>query len=170
MRTFFHHLSYPDGCLPESLTSFISCWKVCPTLPFQTAMDPPLAFPNLLPFLIIPHNSYHYLTHYCRHLFILVSLHWNIISMKAEFFCLLFTVESTSHTKVSSTCCYSINICERMNEHTEYNCIVCKTSCFSMCLQSVLRGWWCLMQSVDTNWICSCLATAVILSFMKYRC
>lgn len=107
------------------------------------------------------HRTCHHLTHYCRHLFILISSHWNIISMRAGIFVHGCIYHPYHPYPVSGTCSCSINIWEWMSEHTEHNHIGCKTSYFSMCLQSVLWGWWCFIQNVYTNWICPCLAAAV---------
>lgn len=104
------------------------------------------------------HRTCHHLTHSCRYPFILISSHWNIISMRVGIFvhgCIYHAYKGIRHL-------FLLHKYLRMNEWTYWTQPYwVKTSYFSMCLQSVLWCWWCFIQNVYTNWICPSLAAAV---------
>lgn len=122
----FSLLKYPDSYLPVSLTAFKSCSKICLALFVFTISDCPGPSPGIS----YPPSPLLFSIAVTSVCFGLSSLEYNL--HEGRDLCLLFTVVSTVLIKVSGTCCCPINIFEGMNEHTKYNCIVCKTSYFSM--------------------------------------
>lgn len=164
----FSLLKYTENCMPGSPISFKSCSKVCQGSYFQSPFLRSRLPSSLLWLFLTPFPS------------LLVSiavitiwpttmdigLFWflfiGISPPQGQEF-LLFLAVSITLTRVSGTFCDSINICEWMNEWmsiTDYNHIVCKTSDFSMCLQSILCGWWCFrakcLHKLNVSMLSSC--------------
>ena len=142
----FSLLRYTGSCPPSSPVSSKSYSRVCVRSPHALSLciQPRLFLTPSLPSESLKHFSPS--GHYCGHLFILISLHWKVIN---EGVWSLLSPPSFQGL-VALVATWSTLGNEGMNS-TEGTRIVCKTSCFSMCLWSFIWSWRCLVQSNYTN-------------------